>query len=63
MFLQYADDASQAATFQIVIDRVKTRGPKQLKVKNILVNDDTTEDYPSPRKDKDKWQEYKILGS
>ncbi len=60
---QYADDTSWATTVKKVKDSIKDIAPRKLKAKNLLVNNDKTEDYVVSRGGDSKWQECKFLGS
>ena len=53
---QYADDSSWATNIKIVNESVKSNAPSELKKKNLIVNDDKTEDYCIQRTGDQSWK-------
>ena len=61
---QYADDISYATTNKEVKNSIKEETPDTLKRKNLLVNNDKTEEYEIHRNSKNKeWQKCKLVGT
>ena len=60
---QYADDASWATTVKRTKDSIKDKVPTGLKVKNLFVNCDKTEDNAVSRNGDIIWKNCKFLGS
>jgi hypothetical protein len=60
---KYADDTTWVTTNKQVINDIKATVPKQLKERNLLVNDDKTEEYEIRRRGDTNWKNCKLLGS
>ena len=60
---QYADDASWATNIKTVKESVKSNARSELKRKNLLVNEDKTEDYCIQRNGDQSWKKCRFLGS
>ena len=60
---QYADDISWATTSEIVKESVKTETPKILTKKNLIANEDKTEDYEIFRNSSNEWKKCKLVGT
>ena len=62
--LQYADDITWVATnSKDSISHVKERIPSKLSVRNLIINDSTTEEYKISRGPDNNWENCKHLGS
>ena len=60
---QYADDASWATTSLRVKDSIKSIAPAELKRRNLLANEEKTEEYTVTRNGSTEWKNCKLLGS
>ena len=60
---QYADDASWATNIKTVKESVKSNAPSELKRKNLLVNEDKTEDYCIQRTGDQSWKTCRFFWS
>ena len=60
---QYADDTSWATTNKETIEEIKQTVPKILTNKNLIVNEDKTEEYIISRTSDPEWKKCKYLGS
>ena len=60
---QNADDTSWATTNKEIIDEIKQRVPKILTNKNLIVNEDKTEEYVISRTSNLEWKKCRYLGS
>ena len=60
---QYADDISWATTNKSVKDSIKKETPKVLKKKNLIANEEKTEDYEIYRNSSNEWKKCKLVGT
>ena len=60
---QYADDTSWATTSKDTIEEIKQIVPKTLTNKNLIVNEDKTEEYSISRTSDPDWKKCRYLGS
>ena len=60
---QYADDTSWATTSKDTIEEIKQIVPKILTNKNLIVNEDKTEEYSISRTSNPEWKKCRYLGS
>ena len=60
---QYADDTSWVTTNKDTIEDIKSKVPKILTEKNLIVNEDKTEEYTISRTTDTEWKKCKYLGS
>ena len=60
---QYADDTSWVTNVENVKNSIKEIASKELKQKNLIVNEDKTEEYKIHRKGSEDWKQCKFLGS
>ena len=59
---KYADDTTWASTSNELVQSIKNTVPDQLRKRNLLVNEDKTEEFKISRLDND-WKNCKLLGS
>ena len=57
---QYADDTSWATTNKDTIEEIKSNVPKILTEKNLIVNEDKTEEYTISRTSDPEWKTVNI---
>ena len=60
---QYADDTSWVTTNRNIIEEIKQKIPPILTSKNLIVNQDKTEEYTISRNSNTDWKKCKYLGS
>ena len=60
---KYADDVTWATTDERRINQVKQTIPKRLKKRQLMVNEDKTEEFVVKRKGNESWKKCKLLGS
>ena len=60
---QYADDISWATENKEVKDSIKEEAPPILRSKNLIANDDKTEDYEISRNSSQEWRKCKLVGT
>ena len=60
---QYADDTSWVTNVESTKISIKEIAAKELKDKNLIVNEDKTEDYCIKRNGNENWKKCKFLGS
>ena len=60
---QYADDISWATTEEHIKNNIKNVVPGELRKKNLLVNEDKTEEYTVTRNGNTEWRKCRFLGS
>ena len=60
---QYADDTSWITTEKHIKDNIKSKVPPVLKARNLLVNEDKTEEYTVSREGDTEWKKCRFLGS
>ena len=60
---QYADDTSWITTEKHIKDNIKKEVPTVLRAKNLLVNEDKTEEFTVSREGDTEWKKCRFLGS